>query len=88
MHPKICNIGGFVWNFRPFIKIIFCYDNLLAAISKMVNLTMNGQYFSLETVIYGIYAKFPLKMMLSPNSTLDVRMDFSLPEWSIDYYYK
>ena len=37
----------------PFIKIIFCYDNLFAAI---------------------------LKMMLSPKSTLDVRMDLSLPE--------
>ena len=24
-------------------------------------------------------------MMLSPNSTLDVRMDFTLPEWSLDY---
>ena len=51
----------------------------------MVNLTMRGQYFSLETVISGIYAKFPIRMMLSPNSTLDVRMDFSLPEWSLDY---
>ena len=51
----------------------------------MVNLTMSGQYFSLETVISGIYAKFPIRMMLSPNSTLDVRMDFSLPEWSLDY---
>ena len=33
----------------PFIKTTFCYDNLLAAILKMVNLTMSGQYFSLET---------------------------------------
>ena len=47
-------------------------------------LTMGGQYFSLETVISGIYAKFPMRMMLSPDSTLDVRMDFSLPEWSLD----
>ena len=84
MHPSICNIRGFVWNVRPFIKIIFCYDNLLAAILKMVNLTMSGQYF-LETVISGIYAKFPIRMIMSPNSTLDVRMDFSLPEWSLDY---
>ena len=52
----------------------------------MVNLTMGGQYISLETVISGIYAKFPIRMMLSPNnSTLAVRMDFSLPEWSLDY---
>ena len=50
----------------------------------MVNLTMSGQYFSLETVISGIYTKFPIRMMLSPNSTPDVRMDFSLPEWSLD----
>ena len=35
-------------------------------------------------MISGIYAKFPIRMMLSPNSTLDVRMDFSLPEWSND----
>ena len=70
--------------FRPFIKVIFCYDNLLAAILKMVNLTMSGQYFSLETVISGIYAKFSMRMMLSPNSTLDVRMDISLPVWSLD----
>ena len=65
----------------PSIKIIFCYDNLLAAILKMGNLTMGGQYFSLEVVISGIYAKFPLRMVLSPN----VRMEFSLPEWSLDY---
>ena len=51
----------------------------------MVNLTMGGQYFSLETVISGIHAKFPIRMMLSPNSTLDVRMDYSPPEWSLDY---
>ena len=76
---------GFEWNFRPFIKIIFCYDNLLAAILKMVNLTMSGQCFSLETVISEIYAKFPMRMMQSPNSTQDVRMGSSLPEWSLDY---
>ena len=51
----------------------------------MVNLSMSGQYFSLETVISEIYAKFPMGMMLSPNSTLDVRMDFSLPKRSLDY---
>ena len=50
----------------------------------MVNLTMSGQSFSLETVISEIYAKFPTRMMLSPNSSLDVRMDFSLQEWSLD----
>ena len=74
---KICNNRGFEWNFRPFIKIIFCYANLLAAILKMVYLTMSAQYFSLETVISGIYATFPITMMLCPKSTLDVRMDFS-----------
>ena len=51
----------------------------------MVNLTTSGQYFSLETVISGTYAKFPTRMMLSPNFTLDVRMNFRLPEWSLDY---
>ena len=51
----------------------------------MVNLTMSGQYFSLETVISEINAKFPIRIMLSLNSTKDVRMDFSLPEWSLDY---
>ena len=50
----------------------------------MVHLTMSGQYFSLETVISEIYAKCPIRMMLSPISTLDVRMDFSLPAWSLD----
>ena len=54
----------------------------------MVNLTMSGQYFSLETVISGMYAIFPIRMILYPNSTLDVRMDFSLPEWSLDYKYR
>ena len=52
----------------------------------MVNLTISGQYFSLETVISEIYAKFPVRMMLSPNSTHDVRLGFCLPEWSLDYY--
>ena len=52
---------------------------------KIGNLTMSGQYFSLEAVISRIYAKFPIRMMLSHNSTLDVRMDFSLSEWSLDY---
>ena len=47
---------------------------------------MSGQYYSSETVISEIYAKFPIRMMLSPNSALDVRMDFSLPELSLDYY--
>ena len=67
------------------MKIIFCYDNLLVVILKMVNLTMSGQYFSVKTVLSGIYAKFPIRMMLSPNTTLDVRIDFFLPEWSLDY---
>ena len=65
--------------------IIFFQSDLLAAILKIVNLTMNGQYFSLETVISEIYAKFPIRMMLSPNSTYDVRMVFILPAWSLDY---
>ena len=46
---------------------------------------MSGQYFSLDTVISEIYAKSPISMMLSPNSTNAVRMGFSLPEWSLDY---
>ena len=46
---------------------------------------MSGQYFSLETVISEIYAKFPIRMMLSPNSTHDVCMVFILSEWSLDY---
>ena len=85
MHPLISNIRWFEYNFRPFIKIIFCYGDFLAAILKMVNLTMSGHYFSFETVISKIHAKFPIRMMLSPTSTNDVRMDFSLPEWSLDY---
>ena len=64
MHPCISNIGGFEWNFRPFINILIWYSNLLAAILKSVKLTMSEQYFSLETVISEIYAKFPIKMML------------------------
>ena len=68
-----------------FIKIIYFYCNLLAVIFKIVNLTMSGQYFSLDTVISEIYAKSPIRMMLSPNSTNAVRMGFSLPEWSLDY---
>ena len=64
MHPYISNIRGFEWNFRPFIKILIWYGNLLAAILESVNLTMSEQYFSLETVISEIYAKFPIKMML------------------------
>ena len=46
---------------------------------------MSGQYSSLETVISEMYAKFTRRMMLSPNSTHDIRMSFSLPEWSLDY---
>ena len=59
----------------PFIKIIFFYDNLLAAIFKMANLTMSWQYFSLGTVISEIFAKFPIR-----NSTHEVPMGFSFPE--------
>ena len=47
---------------------------------------MSGQYFSLETVIFEIYAKFPIRMMRSPNSTHDVRMDSSLLGRSPDYF--
>ena len=50
----------------------------------MVNLTMSVQYFGLKTVISESYAKFPIRIMLSPNSTHDVRMGSSLPEWSLD----
>ena len=55
------------------------------AILKMVNLTTSGQSFSMETVISENYAQFPIRMMMSFNSTNDVRMGFSLPEWSLDY---
>ena len=53
----------------------------------MRNLAMSGHYFSLETVVSEIYAKFSIRMMLTPNSTHDVRMNSSLPEWSLDYIY-
>ena len=53
----------------------------------MGNLAMSGHYFSLETVVSGIYEKNSIRMMLTPNYTHDVRMDSSLPEWSLDYIY-
>ena len=47
----------------------------MAGILKMDNLTMIGLYFSLETVIFAFYAKFPKGMGKSPYSTHDVRLD-------------
>ena len=44
----------------------------------MANLTVIGLYFSLETVIFAFYGKFPIRMRMSPYSTNDVRMDFFL----------
>ena len=82
---RLIILEGWNWILGRLLGLIFCYDNLLVAILKMVNLTMSRQYFSLETVISEIYAKFPIRMLLSPKSTLDVRMDFSLPEWSLHY---
>ena len=58
--------------------ILFFYSNFLAAILKMANLTVIGLYFSLETVIFAFYGKFPIRMRMSPYSTNDVRMDFFL----------
>ena len=47
----------------------------MAAILKIANLTVIGLYFSLETVIYAFYGKFPIRMRVSPYSTHDVRLD-------------
>ena len=58
--------------------ILFFYSNFLAAILKMANLTVIGLYFSLETVIFAFYGKFPIRMRMSPYSTNDVRMDLFL----------
>ena len=55
--------------------ILFFYRNFVAAILKMADLTVIGLYFSLETVIFAFYGKFPLRMRMSPYSTNDVRMD-------------
>ena len=44
----------------------------------MANLTVIGLYFSLETVIFAIYGKFPIRMRMSSYSTNDVRMDLFL----------
>ena len=58
--------------------ILFFYNNFLVAISKVVNLTVIGLYFSLETVIFAFYGKFPIRRRMSPYSTNDVRMEFFL----------
>ena len=42
----------------------------------MANLTVIRLYFSLETVIFAFYGKFPMRMRMSPYSPNDVRMDF------------
>ena len=54
--------------------ISFFYSNFLAAI--FVNLTVIGLYFSLDTVIFAFYGKFPIRKRMSPYSTNDVRIDF------------
>ena len=41
----------------------------------MANLTVIGLYFSLETVIFAFYGKFPIRMRMSPYSTHNVRLD-------------
>ena len=64
--------------FRPAIMILFFYSNFLAAVLKMANLTVIGLYFSLETVIFAFYGKFPMRSRMSPYSTNEVRMDFFL----------
>ena len=58
--------------------ILLLYSNFLAAILKMANLTVIGLLFSLETMIFAFYGKFPIRMRMSPFSTNDVRMDFFL----------
>ena len=58
--------------------ILFFYSNFVAAILKMVNLTVIGLYVSLETVIFAFYGKFPIRMRMSPYSNNDVRMDLFL----------
>ena len=63
--------------------ILFFYSNFLAAILEMIYLTVIGLYFSLGTVIFAFYGKFPLRMRMSPYSTNDVRMDFSDYKWSM-----
>ena len=49
------------------------YSNFVAAILKMANLTVIRPYFSLETVIFAFYGKFPIRMRMSPYSTHNVR---------------
>ena len=44
----------------------------------MVNLTVIGLYFSLETVIFAFYGKFPIRIRMSPYSNNDVCMDLFL----------
>ena len=56
----------------------FFYSNFLAAILKMSNLTVLALYFSLETVIFAFYGKFPIRIRMSLYSTKDVLMDFFL----------
>ena len=58
--------------------ILFFYNNILAVILKMAILTVIGLYFSLETVIFAFYGKFPIRMSMFSYSTNDVRMDFFL----------
>ena len=41
----------------------------------MTYLTVIVLYFSLGTVIYPFYGKFPIRMRMSPYSTYDVRLD-------------
>ena len=47
----------------------------MAAILKMANLTVIGLYFSLESVIFAFYGKFPIRKCMSPYSTHNVRLD-------------
>ena len=36
-------------------------------------------------MIFKIYVQFPIRMMMSPNSTHVVRLGFVSPGWSLDY---
>ena len=44
----------------------------------MANLTVIGLYFSLKTVLFAFYGKFPIRMRMSPYSANNVRMDLFL----------
>ena len=58
--------------------ILFFLQQLFGDHLKMANLTVIRLYFRLETVIFALYGKFPIRMRMFPYSPNDVRMDFFL----------